>query len=302
MTIEALRTPEQRFANLPDFAYPPQYVDDLPGYEGLRAAYIDTGPRNAQQVCLCLHGEPSWSFLYRRMIPVFVARGCRVIAPDFYGFGRSDKPVNDADYSFHFHRNFVLRLVERLNLERITLVAQDWGGLIGLTLPVDAGFRPRLTRAIVMNTGLAVGTPPTAGFVAWRAYCASHPDLAVGPLIKRGTPHLTDAEVAAYDAPFPDVRYKAGVRAFPQLVMTDPAMPGVPESRAAMKFWSEQWNGKAYMAIGAADPVLGVEVMRKLHALIRGCGEPLVIPDGGHFLQEWGGEIAAKAMDYFQPS
>jgi len=164
---------------------------------------------------------------------------------------------------------------------------------------VDAGFRPRLARAIVMNTGLAVGTAPTPGFVAWRAYCASHPDLAVGPLIKRGTPHLTDAEVAAYDAPFPDVRYKAGVRAFPQLVMTDPAMPGVPESRAAMKFWSEQWSGKAFMAIGAADPVLGVEVMRRLHALIRGCSEPLVIADGGHFLQEWGGEVAAKALDYF---
>jgi haloalkane dehalogenase len=300
MTIEALRTPEERFARLPDFAYPPQYVDDLPGYEGLRAAYVDTGPRNAEHTILCLHGEPSWSFLYRRMIPVFVARGCRVVAPDFYGFGRSDKPVNDADYSFHFHRNYVLRLVERLNLERITLVVQDWGGLIGLTLPIDAGFRPRLARLIAMNTGLAVGTAPTAGFVAWRAYCAAHPDLAVGKLIKRGTPHLTDAEVAAYDAPYPDVRYKAGVRAFPQLVMTDPAMPGVPESRAAMKFWSEQWNGPAFMAIGAADPVLGVEVMRKLHALIRGCSEPLVIPDGGHFLQEWGGDIAAQALDYFQ--
>jgi pimeloyl-ACP methyl ester carboxylesterase len=299
MTIEALRTPEERFARLPDFAYPPQYVDDLPGYEGLRAAYVDTGTRNAEHTILCLHGEPSWSFLYRRMIPVFVARGCRVVAPDFYGFGRSDKPVNDADYSFHFHRDFVLRLVERLNLERITLVVQDWGGLIGLTLPIDAGFRPRLARLIAMNTGLAVGTAPTAGFVAWRAYCASHPDLAVGKLIQRGTPHLTDAEVAAYDAPYPDVRYKAGVRAFPQLVMTDPAMPGVTESRAAMKFWSEQWHGPAFMAIGAADPVLGVEVMRKLHALIRGCGEPLVIPDGGHFLQEWGGDIAAKAMEYF---
>jgi haloalkane dehalogenase len=297
--VEALRTPEERFAKLPDFAYPPQYVDDLPGYEGLRAHYIDTGPRNAQHVCVCLHGEPSWSFLYRRMIPVFVARGCRVVAPDFYGFGRSDKPVNDADYTFHFHRDFVLRLVERLNLERITLVVQDWGGLIGLTLPIDAGFRRRLARAIVMNTGLAVGAPPTPGFVAWRAYAASHPDLAVGPLIKRGTPHLTDAEVAAYDAPFPDVRFKAGVRAFPQLVMTDPSMPGVTESRAAMKFWSEQWSGQAFMAIGAADPVLGEGVMRKLHAVIRGCAEPLVIADGGHFLQEWGGEVATKAMDYF---
>ena len=300
MTIAALRTPAERFAHLPDFAYLPQYVDDLPGYEGLRAAYIDAGPRNAQHVCLCLHGEPSWSFLYRRMIPVFVARGCRVIAPDFYGFGRSDKPVSDSDYSFHFHRNFVLRLVERLNLKGITLVVQDWGGLIGMTLPVDAGFRPRLARLIAMNTGLAVGTAPTPGFVAWRAYCAANPDLAVGKLIKRGTPHLTDAEVAAYDAPFPDVRYKAGVRAFPQLVMTDPSMPGVSESRAAMKFWSEHWDGKAFMAIGAADPVLGVDVMRKLHALIRNCSEPLVIADGGHFLQEWGSGIATQAMDSFQ--
>lgn len=300
MTIEALRTPEERFAHLPDFAYPPQYVDDLPGYEGLRAAYVDVGPRNAQHVCLCLHGEPSWSFLYRRMIPVFVARGCRVVAPDFYGFGRSDKPVNDSDYSFHFHRNFLLRLVERLNLERITLVVQDWGGLLGMTLPVDAGFRPRLARLLAMNTGLAVGTAATQGFIAWRAYCAAHPDLAVGTLIKRGTPHLTDAEVAAYDAPFPDVRYKAGVRAFPQLVMTDASMPGVLESRAAVKFWSQQWNGQAFMAIGAADPVLGVEVMRKLHSLIRGCCEPLVITDGGHFLQEWGASIAAQAMDCFQ--
>ena len=297
--LEALRTPEERFAHLPEFPYPPQYVDDLPGYEGLRAAYIDTGPRTAEHVCLCLHGEPSWSFLYRRMIPVFVARGCRVVAPDFYGFGRSDKPVRDADYSFHFHRNFVLRLVERLDLRRITLVVQDWGGLIGLTLPVDDGFRPRLARLLAMNTGLAVGTAPTPGFVAWRAYVASHPDFAVGTLIKRGTPHLTDAEVAAYDAPFPDVRYKAGVRTFPQLVMTDPSMPGVAESRAALKFWSEQWSGKAFMAIGAADPVLGVEVMRKLHCVIRGCSEPLVIPDGGHFLQEWGGDIAAQALDYF---
>jgi haloalkane dehalogenase len=298
--VEALRTPEERFASLPDFPYPPHYVDDLPGYEGLRAAYIDTGPSNAQHVCLCLHGEPSWSFLYRRMIPAFVARGCRVVAPDFYGFGRSDKPVADSDYSFHFHRNFVLRLVERLDLQRITLVVQDWGGLIGLTLPVDAGFKPRLARLLIMNSGLATGTAPSKGFLAWRAYAASHPDLAVGALIKRGTPHLTDAEVAAYDAPFPDVRYKAGVRAFPQLVMTDPAMPGVAESRAAVTFWSQQWNGAAFMAIGAADPVLGEPVMRQVHAMIRGCGAPLVIADGGHFLQEWGHDIAVKALDHFE--
>lgn len=297
--IEVVRTPDERFGALPDFPYTPRYVDDLPGYEGMRAAYIDEGPQNASQVCLCLHGEPTWSFLYRRMIPVFLANGCRVVAPDFYGFGRSDKPVRDADYSFHFHRNFVLRLVERLDLKSITLVVQDWGGLIGLTLPVDAGFRPRVSRLIAMNTGLGVGRSPSEGFNAWRAYVAANPDIKVGALMKRSTPHLTDAEVAAYDAPFPDVRYKAGVRAFPQLVMTDPSMEGVSESRAALAFWRDEWSGSAFMAIGAADPVLGEPVMRALHAIIRGCCEPMVLANGGHFLQEWGREIAERALAYF---
>lgn len=299
VAIESIRTPDERFAALPDFSYAPRYVDDLPGYEGLRAAYLDEGPQDAAHVCLCLHGEPTWSFLYRRMIPFFLASGCRVVAPDFYGFGRSDKPTLDADYRFHFHRNFVLRLIERLDLRSITLVVQDWGGLIGLTLPIDAGFKPRLSRLIVMNTGLGVGRSPSEGFNAWRAYVAANPDIAVGKLLKRSTPHLTDAEVAAYDAPFPDVRYKAGVRAFPQLVMTDPSMEGVSESRAALTFWRDEWNGPAFMAIGAADPVLGEPVMRALHAVIRGCGEPMVIADGGHFLQEWGEEIAVRAMRYF---
>jgi haloalkane dehalogenase len=151
-----------------------------------------------------------------------------------------------------------------------------------------------------MNTALAIGKPPSEGFLAWRAYAVSHPDLAVGALLKRGTQHLTDAEVAAYDALFPDVRYKAGVRAFPQLVMTDPAMPGVQESLAARIFWSQEWNGKAFMAIGAADPVLGERGMRALHATIRGCAEPLVIPEAGHFVQEWGRDIAVAAMKYFE--
>lgn len=297
--IEVVRTPDERFAALPDFPYVARYADDLPGYEGLRAAYLDEGPRNASHVCLCLHGEPTWSFLYRRMMPVFLGAGCRVVAPDFFGFGRSDKPVRDADYSFHFHRNFVLRLVERLDLRNITLVVQDWGGLIGLTLPVDAGFKPRVSRLLVMNTGLGVGRSPSEGFNAWRAYVAANPDIKVGALMKRSTPHLTDAEVAAYDAPFPDVRYKAGVRAFPQLVMTEPSMEGVAESRAALAFWRDEWRGPAFMAIGAADPVLGEPVMRSLHAVIRGCGEPMVIADGGHFLQEWGKEIAERALQYF---
>lgn len=299
MAIDALRTPEARFASLPDCPWAPHYADDLPGYAGLRVAWLDEGPRDAAQTFLCLHGEPTWSFLYRRMLPVFLASGARVVAPDFLGFGRSDKPVDDTVYTFRFHRDLLLRLVERLDLQRVTLVVQDWGGLLGLTLPVDAGFRSRLARLLVMNTTLAVGEVPSHGFLAWRAYAAANPDLDVGALMKRATPMLSEAEVAAYDAPFPDARYKAGVRAFPQLVMTDPGMPGIAESLAAKRFWSETWRGPTFMAVGAADPVLGPDVMAALRATIHGCPEPLVIPDAGHFVQEWGAPIAAAALAAF---
>ena len=299
MTFKALRTPEDRFATLPDFAYKPRYLTDLAGYEGLRAAYIDEGPRTASRTFLCLHGEPTWSFLYRRMIPVFLASGARVVAPDFFGFGRSDKPQDDGAYSFAFHREFLLSLTEQLDLRNVVLVVQDWGGLLGLTLPVDDRFRVRLRGLIVMNTALAVGAAPSEGFLAWRDYAASQPDLAVGQLIKRATPHLSSAEVAAYDAPFPDVTFKAGVRAFPKLVMTDPGMAGVAVSLAAARFWSEDWRGPSFMAIGGADPVLGVGVMQNLRGQIRGCPEPLILPDAGHFVQEWGEPVARAALERF---
>ncbi len=294
--MDAVRTPEDRFVNLPDFPYRPTYINDLPGFEGLRAAVVDEGPKTAAQTFLCLHGEPSWSFLYRHMIPVFLGSGARVVAPDFFGFGRSDKPVNDSDYSFHFHRDFLLRLIERLDLKGITLVVQDWGGLLGLTLPVDPGAVARIDRLLVMNTALATGEVPTDAFLAWRAFAASQPDLDVGSLMQRATPHLTAAEVRAYDAPFPDQRHKAGVRAFPTLVMTDPAMSGVTESKAALEFWSRDWQGKSFMAYGAADAVFPPAHMESLRARIRNCPEAMAIPDGGHFVQEWGGPIAERAL------
>lgn len=301
--IDALRTPEDRFASLPGFPWSPRYIDDLPGYEGLRCAVIDEGddPGAAatQATFLCLHGEPTWSYLYRRMIPVFLATGARVVAPDLFGFGRSDKPVDDAVYGFHFHRRMLLALVERLDLRNITLVVQDWGGLIGLTLPVDEGFRSRLDRLIAMNTTLAVGTPPSEGFLAWRAYAQANPDLAVGALIGRGCPHLTEAEIAAYDAPFPDIRHKAGVRAFPERVMTDPGMEGIAESLAARDFWSTAFSGQSFMAIGGADMVLGPPVMEELRRSLPGCPEPMLIPEAGHFVQEWGGPVAEAALASF---
>lgn len=295
MTI--LRTPEDRFDNLPGFAFAPNYADGLTRFDGLRIHYLDEGPRNSEHTYLCLHGEPTWSYLYRRMIPVFTAAGGRVVAPDFAGFGRSDKPADDDVYTFDFHRDMLLTFIERLDLGNITLVVQDWGGLLGLTLPME--MPERFARLIIMNTALATGVAPSDGFMQWRAYVAANPDLAVGKLMKRSCPHLTDAEASAYDAPFPDVSYKAGVRRFPAMVMTDPDMDGVETSKRAARFWREAWRGQSFMAIGAQDPVLGVDVMQAMRKLIRGCPEPLVLPDAGHFVQEWGEEVARSALASF---
>ena len=297
---KALRTPDDRFANLPDFAYVPTYFEDLKGFEGLRAAVIDEGPKDAKNTFFCLHGEPTWSFLYRKMIPKFLASGARVVAPDFFGFGRSDKPAKDTDYTFHFHRNTLLRVLERLDLRNVTLVVQDWGGLLGLTLPVDLGARARIARLLVMNTAMPAGEPAGKGFLAWRDYVAKTPDLQCGALIKRGKPDMTDAEVAAYDAPFPDVTFKAGVRQFPQLVMIgNPDMEGVAESKAARAFWRNDFEGQSFMAYGAQDPVFSPAHMEALREAIRGCPAAFPVPEGGHFVQEWGSGIADAALRSF---
>ncbi len=294
MTIEAKRTPDERFSNLPDYDFAPHYVDDLPGYEGLRVHYLDEGTRDADRTFLCLHGQPSWSYLYRKMLPVFVASGARVICPDWLGFGRSDKPVEDAVYTFDFHRNIMLALIQRLELSKITLVCQDWGGLLGLTLPMD--MPERFDRLLIMNTALATGQSPGEGFEAWRAYARSQPDMDVGALMQRSTPILSDAEAAAYGAPFPDVTYKGGVRRFPEMVMTSPDMEGVTHSKRAVKFWSEDWRGESFMAIGMQDPVLGPDTMQAMRKVIRGCPEPMHVEEAGHFVQEWGAPIAQAAL------
>ena len=292
MGIETVRTPDERFTDLPGFPYQPEYLADLPGLAGLRMAYLDEGPADGD-VVLCLHGEPTWSYLYRKMIPVFTEAGLRVIAPDFFGFGRSDKPVADELYTFDFHRNSILALIRALDLTSITLVVQDWGGLLGLTLPVE--FPDRISRLLIMNTGLGLGTAPGQGFLAWRDYVASTPDLDVAALMQRAVPGLTEAEAAAYGAPFPGPDFKAGVRRFPQLVPASPEDPGVAVSRAAAAWWSTHWNGPTFMAIGINDPVLGQPVMQRMRRLIHGCPEPMLV-EQGHFVPESGAEIARAAL------
>ncbi len=306
MTIDALRTPGDRFANLSGWPYAPRFIEDLKGYEGLRMHYVDEGPREAKATFLCIHGEPTWAYLFRKMIPVFMRAGHRAVAVDMFGFGRSDKPVDDDVYTYHFHRNALLSFVERMDLRNVCLVVQDWGGLLGLTLPMEAPHR--YTRLLVMNTGLPVGEEAPAGFAMWRAFNRSQPDLKVGELMKRATPILTDAEMAAYDAPFPDQRYKGGVRRFPELVMlkeqgaadlTPLSKDGVETARRARKYWSEDWKGESFMAIGMQDPVLGPASMHFLRGFIKGCPAPMEVAEAGHFVQEWGEPIAAAALKRF---
>jgi pimeloyl-ACP methyl ester carboxylesterase len=268
---------------LPGFAYAPRYTT----WRDWRIHYVDEG--KGERTFLCLHGEPTWSYLYRRMIPHFVASRARVVAPDFVGFGRSDKPEDEALYTFDFHRRFLLDFIQRLELKRITLVVQDWGGLLGLTLPMEV---PAIEGLFVMNTTLATGDVPLSeGFIAWRAYVAKNPDLACGKLMGRACPHLSEAEAAAYDAPYPNPASKAGVRRFPQLVPEKYDDPGAASSRKARDWLQHSWRGETFMAVGAKDPVLGVPVMQLLRTWIRGCPEPVIIPEGGHFLQEWGDEV-----------
>ncbi len=296
--MEALRTPDERFEDLPGYAFEPRYLNDLPGFPGLRMHYLDEGPSDAEHVFLCLHGQPTWAYLYRDMIRAFATAGHRAVAPDLFGFGRSDKPVDDGVYTFDFHRQALLAFLDRLDLAGVTLVLHDWGGLLGLTLPID---RPLLfRRLIISNTAFATGDQPlTPGFLAWRDWVASQDEIAVDRLMGRACPQLSEAERAAYAAPFPDRRYQAGVRRFPAMVPDRPDAPGAELSRRARQWWKQEWTGPAFMAIGMQDHILGPPVMAAVRASIHGCGEPLEIADAGHFVPEWGEEIAAGALAAF---
>lgn len=292
---EILRTPDDKFFNLPRFSFKPNYLEDLRGYQNIRVHYLDEGPRAANHTFLCLHGEPTWSYLYRKMIPVFVAAGHRAVAPDFVGFGRSDKPADEVTYTFNFHREMLLRVIERLDLQNIVLVCQDWGGLLGLTLPMT--MPGRFQGVLLMNTAFATGDMSLGkGFLDWRAWVAQNPDMDVAKLIHRACPQLSGDECAAYAAPFPDGRYKAGVRRFPQLVPDRPDAEGAELSRAARQWFQTEWNGKSFMAVGMKDPVLGPPAMAYLRKQIRNCPPPLELADAGHFVQEWGAQVAARAL------
>ena len=246
---DALRTPDAYFLDLPDFPWPPHYLSDLPALNGLRMHYLDEGPAGAEVTYFCVHGNPAWSYLYRKMIPVFLQAGHRVVAADLIGFGKSDKPKKESAHSFSFHRKTLLELVQRLDLQRIVLVVPEWGGLLGLTLPIS--MPERFQGLLVMNTALAEGnTPLQAGFSSWHEMCTKHPDYDIAWLVRKVNPHLSESESAAYAAPFPDKGHRAATRAFAALVPDCSEDDGVTLSRLAYDYWQSQWRGQTLMAVG----------------------------------------------------
>lgn len=294
--MEILRTPEDRFDKLADWPYAPHYlhISDQASGQSLRMAYVDEGPREGRTVLL-LHGEPSWSYLYRHMIASLSASGHRVIAPDLIGFGRSDKPADRAEYSYERNVAWLSSWLLAMDLQQVTLCCQDWGGLLGLRLV--AAFPDRFCGVVAANTTLPTGEPLNAAFMQWLAVSQSHDDLPVGQIIAMGSDRkLSPAELAAYDAPFPDARYKAAVCQFPTLVPITAQHPSVAENRAA---WAAlaQFNMPFVTAFSDNDAVTRGKDL-PMQTLIPGArGQPHSTLKGAHFLQEDSPEALAAVIE-----
>ncbi|MBO0930983.1 haloalkane dehalogenase [Fibrella aquatilis] len=289
MTI--LHTPPDRFANLPGYPFTPHY---LTVGKDLQLHYLDEGDPTAAPVLL-LHGEPTWSYLYRKMIPILVGAGHRVIAPDLIGFGKSDKIVEAEAYSYQSHIDWLTSFIQQLDLQHITLVCQDWGGLLGLRLAAEN--ESRFARICAANTGLPTGDqPPSEAFLQWQTFSQTIASLPIGQLISMGcTTKLPADVVAAYDAPFPDETYKTAARVFPKLVPTRPDDPAAPANRAAWQVLM-QWQKPLLTCFSDHDPITagGDKVMQKL--IPGAAGQPHITLSGGHFLQEDAGEEWARRI------
>ena len=292
--MDVYRTPDERFAGLPGFAFEPHYVEQ----DGLRMHYVEEG---SGALILLLHGEPTWSFLYRRMIPPLAAVG-RVVAPDYFGFGRSDKPTQLGDYSYDFHYASIERLADELDLREATVVVQDWGGPIGLRLAVE--HPDRVARLVILNTGIGAGRAPSEEWLRFRAFVRRvGSELVPGQLIRiSAVTELADEVVEAYNAPFPTPESKAGVLAFPEQVPTEIDHPNAAkmlEVRAAL----ERWEKPALVLFSDSDPIFSTAAAERMASRIPGAGPAEFVAGAGHFLQEEKGEeIAARIARFLAES
>ncbi len=291
---DVLRTPEERFANLPDFPYTPHYTE----IGGLRVAHIDEGPKDGP-VVLLMHGEPAWSFLYRKMIPILAGAGFRVLVPDQVGFGRTDKPTRAADYTYEHHVQWMSAWLESQNVHNITLFCQDWGSLIGLRMVAE--MPDRFARIALSNGGLPTGKEkiPRA-FHIWRAFAMYSPWFPIGKIVRTGCAQgLDDAAVAAYDAPYPNRHYKVGARVFPTLVPIDPSNPARPANERAWELF-KAWQKPFITLFSTRDPVTKGGQVAWQHKVPGAAGQNHTqIRGAGHFIQEDKGEEVARALMQF---
>lgn len=286
--MNVFRTPDERFASLPGFPFEPHYAEQ----DGLRMHYVDEGEGAP---VLLLHGEPTWSYLYRKAIPPLVAGGARVVAPDYFGFGRSDKPVERDWYTFDRHTESISRLVDELDLHELTVVVQDWGGPIGCRLSVE---RPdRVSRLVVLNTGLYSGRPPSDEWLRFRDFVRRvDTELRPGQLIRiTCVNEVPDDVVAAYDAPHPTPESLTGPLMFPELVPTEPDHPSAPamlEVREALR----TWQGRALVFFSDSDPIFSPRVAERIAELIPNAELQEPVRGAGHFLQEDAGEEVGQRV------
>ena len=288
--MDAFRTPDERFAQLPGYDFTPRYLEQ----DGLRMHFVDEGRGDP---VLLLHGEPTWAFLYRKLIPQLAA-AARIVAPDYFGFGRSDKPTRIEDYSYDFHYASIARLAEELDLRGTTVVVQDWGGPIGLRLAVEQP--ERVARLVILNTGIGAGRAPSPEWLRFREFVRRvGTDLIPGQLIRlSAVTELADDVLEAYNAPFPTPESKAGVLAFPELVPTEIAHPSAAkmlEVRAGL----ECWEKPALVLFSDSDPIFSPEAAERLASRIPGAGPAEIVEDAGHFLQEEKGEEIAERVVRF---